>query len=217
MQTLRSENFAEQFGRAIGYQMVLGEVGGRIDQACQLDDTLDAIQIATAGRLQRSNQVDRDGARSLLAFFGRDVLAQLTDPWLAVFLGNMTRQKYSVAGLYMHHVGSDWRRDGWQFDIEGFEFFVKGQDGLRENNAIATHGWMANRLIRWRDFTLAGRRYLYALSNDRHATADSDHCNDRDGEQDMTQLQRLAQEQGRTDQGQERLQQLHLTDTRDAA
>ena len=54
---------------AVGDHVLFGEFGRGVDQAGQLDDALDAAQVAAAGGLQRAHQVDDDRARGLLAFF----------------------------------------------------------------------------------------------------------------------------------------------------
>ena len=44
-----AEDFGDQLRGAVRHQMMLGEFAGRIDQAHQLDDALDACQVAAAG------------------------------------------------------------------------------------------------------------------------------------------------------------------------
>jgi hypothetical protein len=75
-----AEHFADQFGRAVGHQVLLGEVLGRVHQAHQLDDAHDAVQVAAAGVLQGADQVDRDRTRGGLAVFEFQVAAELALP-----------------------------------------------------------------------------------------------------------------------------------------
>src|SRR6185369_14090566 len=78
-----AEYLAQQLAGAIGHQVLLGEIGRRVDQAHHLDDALDLAQVAH-GSLQRAHEVDRDRAGGGLALFGVHVLAELADPGLAV-------------------------------------------------------------------------------------------------------------------------------------
>jgi hypothetical protein len=38
----------------------------------------------------------------------------------------MAGQEYRVAGLRIHDIGGSGSGDGWQFDIQGLQFFVDG-------------------------------------------------------------------------------------------
>ena len=101
----RAKHFGEQLTGAIGHQVLLGEVTGRVHQAHHLHDALDAVQVAAGGRMQRAQQVHGHGACGGLAFFGADVLAELRGPWLAVLARNMAGEEHQVAGLHVGHVG----------------------------------------------------------------------------------------------------------------
>src|ERR1700682_1499388 len=57
-----AENVGEQLGCAVGHEMLLGEVERRVDEAHHLDDACHAVQVADV-RVQRRDEVDRDGAR----------------------------------------------------------------------------------------------------------------------------------------------------------
>ena len=130
-----AEDFAQQFAAAVGDQMLLGVAGAGVDQAHDLDDALDAIQIAAAGMLQRAHQIHGHGAGCLLAFFGRHVLAQLADPGLAVLLGDMAAEEHQIAGLHIGQVGGCRHGHFGQGDVQGFEFFIDAHDGSKKCEA----------------------------------------------------------------------------------
>ena len=70
MRAFLAEDLGEQFGAAVGHQVLFGVVGRAVDQAHDLDDALDPVQVAER-RVQRAEQVDRDRARGLLRGRGR--------------------------------------------------------------------------------------------------------------------------------------------------
>src|SRR5450830_2056356 len=144
MFALLAKHFANQFGSTVGDQMLLSKFTSRIDQTHQFDDALDAGQVAATSCLQGCQQIDCHRACSQLSFFRVEVLTALTNPDLAVFLGNMARQKYGITSLRVHDIGCSWCCHGWQFDIQGFEFFVHGYVMLLfaiSSYMQATQGW----------------------------------------------------------------------------
>ncbi len=80
-----TKDLAQQLRAAIGHQVLFGKRGCGIDQAHDLDDALDAVQVAAASCLQGAHQLNGNRAGRLLAFFGADGTAELTLPDLAIF------------------------------------------------------------------------------------------------------------------------------------
>ncbi len=100
-----AEDFTDQLRSAIGDQVMFGVVTGGIDQAHELDDALDAGQVAATGCLQGGDQVDGHAACGLLGVVGADVATQLADPYLAILLGQVAGEEDGIAGLCIHHIG----------------------------------------------------------------------------------------------------------------
>ena len=103
---------------------MLGEVGAGVDQAHHFDDALDAVQVATGGHMQGTQQVDSHRAGSDLSQRGVHIGAQLTHPWVAVLFGNMAAHKNQVAGLHKRHIGRYRRCQRRQGNVQVFEVLV---------------------------------------------------------------------------------------------
>src|SRR6218665_1727768 len=129
MRALVAKQADEQFAGAVGHQVLFGEVAGAVDQAQQLDDALDAVQITATGGLQRAQQIDGDSAGCGLAFFGADVAAQLRHPGFAVLAGDMAAQEHQRAGLYIGHIRGGGYRHGGQADAQLFELLLNAHGG----------------------------------------------------------------------------------------
>ena len=63
--------------------------------------------------MQGTEQINCNGAGGGFPFFGGQVLAQLTDPGLAIFLGNVPAQKDELAGLDKGYIGCRWYSNRW--------------------------------------------------------------------------------------------------------
>ncbi len=109
------------------------------------DDPLDLVEVADGG-VQRAEQVDRDGARRLLAGGGVDVAAELADPDLAVALGDVARDVDELAGADEGNVGAGRDGERRQGDIEIGETVVNRGHGrfASESESNPTHP-------RWQD------------------------------------------------------------------
>ncbi|MNT81472.1 hypothetical protein D3C71_2080860 [compost metagenome] len=53
-----AEHLGDQLAGAVGDEVLLGEVFRAVDQAHQLDDALDAVEVSAHGRLQGAHQVN---------------------------------------------------------------------------------------------------------------------------------------------------------------
>src|SRR5882724_10049843 len=86
-----AKDFAKKFGGAIGDLVGFSEAGSAVHEYRHLDDTLHLVQVAK-GRLQRGEDFDGDLTRGLPALRRCDLLPQFAGEWLAVFLGESSRQ-----------------------------------------------------------------------------------------------------------------------------
>src|SRR5260370_20142395 len=94
--------FAKKFGGAIGDLVGFSEAGSAVHEYRHLDDTLHLVQVAK-GRLQRGEDFDGDVTRGLPALRRCDLLPQFAGEWLAVFLGESSRQINKIAGSHKRH------------------------------------------------------------------------------------------------------------------
>ncbi len=120
---------ASSYGAAVGDQVLLGECRRAVDQAHHLDDAPDATEIAVAGRSQRAEQVDGDGARRGLAIGRAHGQSELADPGLAVLLRDVAGKKDQLAAAHEGHVGCGRHRERRQADAQGLKAFGDGRHG----------------------------------------------------------------------------------------
>ena len=165
---LVAEYLTNQLAGAVGHQMLLGESGRGVDQAHQLDDARDFLQVAHR-RLQGAQQVDGNGAGGLLAFGGGHVLAQLADPGLAVFFGDVAADEDEVAGAHEGNVGRRGRGDRGEGDVQFFELGLDGHDGVFIGACRAGHTALLDPRLRGDDESLAGMT-IYFLTSSTGAT-----------------------------------------------
>ena len=118
-----AEDFTKELARAVGHQVLLGEIAGGVHQRHDLDNAFDLVQVAHRS-VQGTHQVDRDRTRCRFALLGGGVFAQLADPGLAVFFGDVAAQEHELAGLHKGHVGRCRNGNRWQGDLECGEFVV---------------------------------------------------------------------------------------------
>ena len=102
--TFFAKHLGDQLAGTVGHQVLFGEFGDGVDQGHQLDDARDAVQVAHGG-VERAHEINGDGAGGALAFFSKDVFAELPHPRLAVFFGDVSRQEHKLAGLHKRYVG----------------------------------------------------------------------------------------------------------------
>ena len=117
MGSLAAKNLADELARAVGNQVLFGEFASGIDQRHQLDDARDAVEVAHSG-VQCAQQVNRHRSGSGLALAGVHGSAQLADPNLAIFFGDVAAQKDHPAGLHKGHIGGGRRGHGGQADVQ---------------------------------------------------------------------------------------------------
>ena len=113
----RAEHGPEQFARTIGHQMLLGEVGCRVDQRHQLDNPGDLVQVAHR-RVQRAQQINGDGPRGILALCCSDVFTQLTHPYFSIAFGDVAAQEHQLTGLHKRYVGGGGDGNRGQGDVK---------------------------------------------------------------------------------------------------
>ena len=117
MGPLGAKNLADELARAVGNQVLFSEFAGGVNQRHQLDDARDAVEVAYSG-VQRAQQINRHRAGSSLTLAGVHGSAQLADPNLAIFFGDVTAQKDQPAGLHKGHIGGGRRGHGGQADVQ---------------------------------------------------------------------------------------------------
>ena len=71
-------------------------VGRAVHEDEELDDALDALEVAEGG-VQRAQEVDGDAAGRLASLLGRERRAELADPRLAVPLRDVAGHEEEVA------------------------------------------------------------------------------------------------------------------------
>src|SRR5262249_32510094 len=72
----------------------------------------------------RTQQINGDGARCLLALRDVDIRAQLSRPRFAVLFGNVARQEEQIVGAHEWHEGGHGRGDGGESDFQLIKLFV---------------------------------------------------------------------------------------------
>ena len=92
------------FLRKSRYRPSLGELAGALDQAHYLDDAFHPFKI-TRRRLQRAEQINRNGACRKFAFGRAHVAAQLPHPRFAVALGDVAGQEDQLPAAHEGQVG----------------------------------------------------------------------------------------------------------------
>src|SRR5215831_341415 len=117
-----AKDFQKKFGGTIGDLVWFGEAGSAVYQYQHLDDTLHLVEVAN-GSLQRGEEFDGDVTCGLPALRRCNLLSQLAGEWLAVFLGESSRQINKIARSYKRHkrwnVAIDhWRRKFRQIDLQ---------------------------------------------------------------------------------------------------
>ena len=114
--------------------MVFGVIGAGVDQAHHFHDALDAVQVAAGGDMQGTQQVNGDRSSRNLTQSCVHIGAQLSDPRVAVLLGDMAADKHQIPCLYKGNIGSN-RRGQWrQDDVQFFESLVNIHEGLLKNS-----------------------------------------------------------------------------------
>ena len=104
---------------------MIGEIRDAIDEADQLDDALDAVEIAAAGILELRHDVDGAEPGRLGAVLDGEILTELALVFdLAVLQRHLSGRVDEIAGPYPADIIGDrlgWRR---QCDAEFGEFLV---------------------------------------------------------------------------------------------
>src|SRR5579863_4951636 len=94
-----------------------------IDEHEQLDDALDTVQVAGCG-IQGCQQVDGNRACCFLALLSTDAVTKLSDPWLAVFLGDVTGHEQKLTALYERNKCSHGSCNCRKRNVKCFQCFV---------------------------------------------------------------------------------------------
>ena len=145
MTTGIAESFDQKIRGTVDHFGLIGEVCGRVYEACQLHDAAQAVEVPVAGCFQLSQQADRAGACGGGAVFERHVISELADDHSICVAGNLARNKNEISRLYEGDVVGGGRRSGWQGDAEF------GKAGFE----ISSHCFL--RIMSWRDATVAQR------------------------------------------------------------
>jgi len=125
-----AEELDQQFGSAVGDEVLLGETWGAVYEDHEFDDSGDVVEVADRG-VQGAEQVDGGGARGLFALGGGQLRAELADPGLAIALGDVAAEKKELSGLDERHEGG-YGRGGWgQRDLQLLELVVDGHVHLQ--------------------------------------------------------------------------------------
>ena len=132
-----AKHLTEQFAAAVGHQLLLGEVGGQVDQAHDFHDAPDLAEV-TDGGLQRSHLVDGDGAGCGLAVWFLPSWPTITLP---SFFARWPLKKQQLASLHIGQVGGGGRRHFGLCDVQGLEPVVNrmrrsGQADLFESKLM---------------------------------------------------------------------------------
>ena len=89
--------------------MVFCELGAGVDQAHHFHNAFNAVQVATCGHVQGTQQVDGNRTSRNLTQGSVHIGAQLSYPRVAVLLGDMAADKHQIPCLYKRNIGSDGR------------------------------------------------------------------------------------------------------------
>ncbi len=133
MQPFAFKNLSQQFTAAIGHQVVLGELCCGVDQAGELDDLFDGIQIppqTLAGGLKRAHEVNGHRLSSLLSLLRVHGEAELAHPRGAIFFGNVPTQINHLTTDAKGLVGSGGSGHGGKGDLELIQLGVNAHDGV---------------------------------------------------------------------------------------
>jgi hypothetical protein len=142
-----AEDFGEQFGGAVGDEMLLVERRGAVHQHEQLDDAPDRIEVA--GRcFKSSQQIDGDPARGLFAVRRGEIRAELPGPGLAILLRDMTGDEDQIPAAQERHKGCDRGRNARERDGQGLELLVNGHAFSSLSAAGTRSPWLGGSEIR---------------------------------------------------------------------
>lgn len=113
---VRSENFFQELGGAVGYQVLFRERGYAVNQHHHLYDPFNFIKV-THGSVQSAEKVNGNSSCSPLPILGRGVAAELTGPRNPVPLGDVAGDINRVARSDERNKGRNRYSDFWKVNV----------------------------------------------------------------------------------------------------
>jgi len=133
-----AEDVREQLRRAVGDEVLLGEVGRAVHHYEELHDARDGVEITGRG-VQRREEIDSDRACRQLPLLYVDAGAELPHPRRSVLLRDVTGEEDEPPAAHERHERRDGRRDRGELDGERLETLIDGH-GRHLVSAITGRG-----------------------------------------------------------------------------